>query len=655
MTSLAGDPSSRSAIGSYRPDIDGLRSVAVLLVLVFHFKLFGAGKAGFIGVDVFFVISGFLISSIIWQQLEAGRFSLRAFYLRRFRRLAPALVCVQLMLLGFAYIYMLPIEAAALVKQSIFTQTYLINFYLWRSIDYFGLQADSVPLLHCWSLAVEEQFYLTYPLLLLGIHRYARRFFAPVLLVITLFSFALNVVMVRGHPAAAFYLLPTRAWELALGALLPRLQPWFASQRWGRQVAAMIGIGLLVAGVGLYDDRATFPGFFALFPTLGAAALLLAGMGKGSLGSWVLSRAPLVYLGKISYSLYLVHWPLRVFVESRVLEYSGRWGWGSFFLSLGLASLLFHGVEDPVRRGVVFSTGRQFVAAYALGFAGVMLLATSAAATGGWRHRFDTAVIHLADFENDQDDSTRHCEYSRNNWQSHLSACKLGSPSKPPEWLILGDSHAWALAGGFSAFLERRGEAGSLLFAHGCMPVLGLGEGTCQEFASSVLQYLTRDREIKTVVLVSIWRQVFEGESLLGPDATALRGDERIRVFHQQFRKTIQKLRASGKSVVIWESLPAAKRSVPRTLAWNRISGNPVDVSTTRQEHQRLFKFMTDAVSNNRAMLKGSIVPATTLCPTDACLLEAGGSPLYFDNNHPSRSSAGYFSNLIESQLVDRR
>lgn len=195
----------------YRADIDGLRCIAVLLVLVFHFQAVGAGKAGFIGVDVFFVISGFLISSIVWSQLEQGRFSLGSFYLRRFRRLAPALVCVQVCLLAFALLFLLPGEVSELARQSLATQTYLINFYLWQNINYFGLQSGDVPLLHCWSLAVEEQIYVLYPVVLMLIHRYARRSFLTLLSIGALASFAINLVFVRSHPEATFYLLPTRA------------------------------------------------------------------------------------------------------------------------------------------------------------------------------------------------------------------------------------------------------------------------------------------------------------------------------------------------------------------------------------------------------------------------------------------------------------
>jgi peptidoglycan/LPS O-acetylase OafA/YrhL len=648
---LSSNHSSTSTKSVYRPDIDGLRSVAVLLVLVFHFGLFGFGKAGFIGVDVFFVISGFLISSLIWQQLEAGSFSLRRFYLRRFRRLAPAFVCVQLILLAAAYALMLPTEVRDLIKQTVSAQTYLINFYLWKSVNYFGLQAESVPLLHCWSLAVEEQFYLTYPLLLIGVHRFARGYFPLILILVTLASFGLNVAFVSSHQGAVFYLLPSRAWELSIGAMVPLAQRWFASRRWLREAAAVIGAVLIALGVTLYSRQIPFPGFFALYPTIGAACLILAGASDGSWISTVLSQKPLVYVGRISYSLYLVHWPVRVLLETVARDYTVFWRWLSFALSLLLASLLFHVVEDPVRRGTVLPTGRKFVAGYAAGFGVVMLIAGSAHLTLGWTHRFDSVAVRLAEYENDRNDAAQRCEYSGQSWDPNMALCRLGDPQASPTWLVFGDSHAWALGDSFSNLLKHRHQAGRLVFAHGCMPIAGLGGSDCQRFTAALLQHIAQTPEIKTVALVSIWRQVFEGESLQGPGGDLVTGPARVDVFQDQFHLTLQRLHDSGKSVVIWEPLPSTRRSVPKQLAWNRITGKEVGIATTRREHERTFRFMTDAIRNNSQLIDATISPASVLCPTDTCLVENEGVPLYFDNNHPSRSAAQYYAILIESQL----
>jgi hypothetical protein len=342
---------------------------------------------------------------------------------------------------------------------------------------------------------------------------------------------------------------------------------------------------------------------------------------------------------------------VRVLIDSVVFEYDSTWHWTSFFLSIALSSLLFHTVEDPLRRGAVFTTGRQFASAYAVGFAAVMSVAFTAYRTKGWSHRFDSAAALIADYEKDQDEATRHCEYFGPDWHKHREDCRLGSAQAPQEWLLFGDSHAWALSEGFSRYLESRGEAGSLVFTHGCMPVIGLGSRECQSFASNVVEYLERTPAIRNVALVSIWRQPIEGDFLQGPDGAPMQGEKRLQVFRRQFHLTLERLRQSGKSLVLWEPLPAARKSVPKALAWSLIKGRDPEVATTKQEHERKFRFMKDAVAGNRELLKATISPATLLCPTHECMVESNGVPLYYDNNHPSRSSSAFFAKLIESQL----
>jgi len=620
---------------------------------VFHFNLVGVGRAGFIGVDVFFVISGFLISSLIWTQLQAGRFSLRMFYLRRFRRLAPAFICVQLLLLACAYLLFLPNDVTDVIKQTFFAQTYLINFYLWKSVNYFGLQADNVALLHCWSLAVEEQFYLTYPLLLIVVHRYARRFFPVVLIAITSLSFAFNVAIVGKHPGVAFYLLPARAWELAIGALVPFVQGTFQRRGWSRHAAALFGAIAITAGVALYSPLISFPGYFALYPTLGAAALILAGTGGGSWLSPLLSSRPMVYLGRVSYSLYLVHWPVRIIVESLVSEYSIGWRWFSFAISIALTSALFHLVEDPVRRGAVFQTGKRFVCAYAAGFAAVMLIAFSASASHGWRFRYPAEAVRIADYEKDQNTAGRACEYPNAVREPEIPACTLGATGAKPDWFLVGDSHAWALAPAFSRFLTSRSLGARMTFVHGCMPILGLGDGKCKAFASETVGRIADDPDITTVVLASIWRQVFEGD-LIGPSGTPLRGRDRYVVFKQQFAQTVRRLHASGKRIIVWEALPAARQSVPKALAWGRISHRTVAIATSRKEHEQLFRFLSEAIAENREELWATISPAAAMCKPDQCVLEDHDVPLYFDNNHPSVSASEYLAGIISSQLDEQ-
>jgi peptidoglycan/LPS O-acetylase OafA/YrhL len=635
----------------YRPEIDGLRCIAVLLVFVFHFQVIPLGKAGFMGVDIFFVISGFLISSIIWGQLEAGRFSLRGFYLRRFRRLAPALVCVQLLLIGFSYVLLLPQEVKDLAAQSLTAQAYVINFYLWKHVGYFGLSADSVALLHFWSLAIEEQFYLLYPLLLIGIHRYARRYFVPILATVALGSFLLNVFWVSVKPEAAFYLLPTRAWELLLGALIPFAQPWFEKRARQRQIVALLGVILITAGISLFGPGVAFPGFFALLPTLGTVALFFASAGSGSWVSRLLSLKPLVYIGKISYSMYLVHWPIKVFAGYFVRDYTLGWRWASLVVALGLAMALYHLVENPVRRSAYFDRPRHFLVAYAAGFAVVVLLAVSALASKGWRHRFSADVLRLADATDDRDEQANDCEYQKGEWPGPSGPCRIGKLDVQPTWAVLGDSHAWALSKAFSLFLEQRKEGGVLVFSHGCMPVSGLLGNRCMTFNSDINNWIEHEQGIRNVALVSIWRYPIESSIEIAGGRFVEAGPEAVAVFQDQFARTLRRLHEAKKNTFIWGPLPKAKMFVPSALARNLAFGMHLEVAVDRADHERMLSFMKEAIANNREFVQGSISPASVLCAGGTCAIEDNGAPLFFDDNHPAYSRAPYFAHIIEEQL----
>ena len=207
-------------VQKYRADIDGLRAIAILLVTVFHFDLFSVGKAGFIGVDVFFAISGFLITSIIVRELERGDFSYGRFLYRRVRRLYPAMTVTLALFLVAGSFLRLPDAFRELGRESVLSQLYVVNFYFWRTVNYFGLHAANVPLLHMWSLAIEEQFYLFFPLLCIAVWRWRPGSLTAVIVTGTLASFLLGLVVTPWKPWAAFYLLPTRAWELLAGGAL---------------------------------------------------------------------------------------------------------------------------------------------------------------------------------------------------------------------------------------------------------------------------------------------------------------------------------------------------------------------------------------------------------------------------------------------------
>ncbi|MFG1393934.1 acyltransferase family protein [Xanthobacter agilis] len=336
---------------AYRPDIDGLRAVAVGSVVLFHggFSLFGGG---FVGVDVFFVISGFLITSIIADDLERGRFSLVDFYDRRIRRILPALFLVLFTTVAIGAFILLPTQMENLAGSLIPATLFYANIHFMGLESYFAPAAEELPLLHLWSLAVEEQFYIVFPLLLFVLMRVGGRRLAVIgLFAVALVSLVIAQVELQEAPRRAFFLLSSRAWELLVGALialapLPKVPPKVAAG------LGALGLGALLIPVFLYNRNTSFPGVAALPPVLGAALLIYSGRhaARGP-AARLLALPGLVYVGRISYSLYLWHWPLLAFA----FIYRGRaltplLAAGIILLAVALSALSLRYVEAPLRR-----------------------------------------------------------------------------------------------------------------------------------------------------------------------------------------------------------------------------------------------------------------------------------------------------------------
>ncbi len=332
----------------YRPDIDGLRAIAVLSIVVFHaFRSLAGG--GFVGVDIFFVISGFLISKHIWEELDAGTFSVKTFYARRIRRIFPALSVVLLACLVMGWVILTPGEYEQLGTHIVAGAAFLANIIFWKEAGYFDSAADTKPLLHLWSLGVEEQFYIVWPLCLVLFRRYTRHLGWALLGVVGV-SFAYSMMVVRHDVVADFYSPLTRFWELALGAGLAYItlhKPAIGVM--GRSFISWIGLSLVLSAVILLDPGFAFPGAWALLPTVGTACMIYAGE-DAWLNRKVLSLPLLVWVGLISYPLYLWHWPLLSFariMESRTPAIEVR-----FWLvaaSVILAWLTYRRLERPLR------------------------------------------------------------------------------------------------------------------------------------------------------------------------------------------------------------------------------------------------------------------------------------------------------------------
>jgi peptidoglycan/LPS O-acetylase OafA/YrhL len=637
----------------YRADIDGLRAVAVLLVLAFHFDLAIATSGGFVGVDVFYVISGFLVTSIIKRRMDQGRFSFFDYYVGRIRRLAPSLFVTLILVIGAAAFLSLPTELYELGKELLLAQFYLANMYYWKYFNYF--HSEDVLLLHTWSLAVEEQFYLCYPLIAFLTYRYCRRHFWTVLAVLCAVSFVLNVAFVYESPNASFYLLPMRAWELLLGSLIPIVHAKLPRSNRVDEFIAICGVGLLVLAVVAYDDQVHFPGFYALLPTLGAVFLILSGTGSTTWSARILSQPLLVYIGQISYALYLVHWPIRVYAQ-RLLQSEYSYGWriamlGASFL---LAMLLYHLVETPIRKGRAFTSTWRLTTGYAAGLAataGIFLVIYS---TDGLPARFPERVTVIESYANDRPADMYECSFEQPRALSQKDDfCRIGAPDAEQTWLVYGDSHAWATFAVFDRWLAERGLAGVFRFQYSCPPMLGihlLGDsGTCNLFNSRVAGFLAAEDTITDVILVSAWHQVVQGLLTRDPD-TRLDSEAAKRFFRQQFAASLGFLHEHNKRIHIWEPLPGARASVPSSLAQAELGRGAFDLTYTRSEYLENFDYFFAALAESEHLITQKFSPSAVLCASGRCAVTIDETPAYFDRHHITYSTSPYWTNVVVEQ-----
>lgn len=461
----------------YRPDIDGLRAIAVLSVTAFHaFPQWL--KGGFIGVDIFFVISGFLISTIIFGNLQNNSFTYLGFYRRRVRRIFPALVVVLLTCLGLGWFGLLASDYQQLAQHTLGGTSFVSNFILWRESGYFDTNSEAKPLLHLWSLAIEEQFYILWPLLLGWVWNRKWNFFL-VTSVVALLSFSANVLSLSEHATAAFYSPISRFWELMIGGLLAYVvifKPGTMARY--RNAQATAGFMLLALGLVFITNASAFPGWWALLPTMGTALLIAAGPGA-ALNRLVLTNRVAVWFGKISYPLYLWHWPLLslalIFNNGEPTSRTVRIG--VVLSSIALAWLTYRFVETPIRTGSRIST-RKVVGTFCL----VAALAGTAAFFDGLPQRSvnqDETKLFLDHYKKLHkfglsDYYQERCDFynwhTRGNKGAIDDACTAVSGGRPV-FLLWGDSHAQALSFGFRQNISTAAQL-ALIATSGCKPKL---------------------------------------------------------------------------------------------------------------------------------------------------------------------------------------
>ena len=601
----------------YRSDIDGLRAIAVLVVVAFHLGV-PFVRGGFVGVDIFFVISGYLITGIVASEIAAGTFSLQQFYIRRIRRIFPALLAV-LMASALASAFLqFPAETRDFGKSLIAAVFFSSNLYFLSTAQYFGGASDSMPLLHTWSLAVEEQFYLVFPLLLMLIWRSGQRawtLIVPIAAIAATISFALSVATVYRQQDSAFYLIHFRAWELAAGALLALgLLPPLRN----RLLADAIGIGglvLMALTITLYHRDLHFPGALALAPVAGAAAILYSGTCPGTFVARILSWRPLAFVGLISYSLYLWHWPIIVFWQDYSGHRPGPLGSTVLFSASVLMSVLsWRYIERPMRQsGSLVS--RHPWSSLAIAVSTAIAFGAASWGGGGWPGRYTPSQVATAAYL-DYDDAG---VYRRGTCfiDSHVqqladfdrSAC-LERASGKPNVLLVGDSHAahlWrAFADSFSDYNFMQATAS------GCKPVVGgKGEAPCLQLINEMITTVVPQTHPSAVILSARW-EISDIPALLN---------------------TIAALAPNTPKIYVFGPIVTYDAGLPRLLAQAETRGPSIVDDSRMAEGARVDKAIADALRPGPAHY---VSLYRILCPAGGkCTTRAGdGSPLQWDYGH---------------------
>jgi len=634
---------------TYRPDIDGLRAIAVMAVVLFHSGLSGF-SGGFVGVDVFFVISGFLITSIIIKDLDAGCFSFAHFYERRIRRILPAYFCMIAGTFTLSWFILLPLDFKDFALSGLSSVFYVSNYYFWTDTGYFGGMAAEKPLVHTWSLGVEEQFYILYPLFLFLLYKFVGRsvlfwalFFCAVL------SLVASEYVAGKDQFMSFYFLPTRAWELAIGGLLAfgLIKP--VSSQGLASLLALVGAGLIAASIVFYDKATLFPGLSALAPCVGAALLIYAGS-SGSLVSRTLSLPPFVFIGKISYSLYLWHWPLIALWNYRFAhQVEPAHMAGILALSFVLAFLSWRFIENPVRRPELLTRVKIFtyaglVSAVISGFFLVSILAQ------GLPQRFDERVYTYQMASQDFSPLRQICNNAPlKNGEAGLKECMIGDlEQKTVSAFIWGDSIADSVSPVVSDVLETHNLKGVQATKNACAPLLGthltrLPEFLtvqCKAYNEKVLAYLKNHDDIRYVFLIGEWPDVMEFISYGAyqkDKVPAMRKSD----YETAMRATVKAVQDAGKNPVLIGSLPRFPYNVPKCLArqsaFKDMRHYPCAVLPTETFY--IASAQADAVLEG---LEGVSVylPRDVLCDEQACYPEKEDVVIYYDNSHLSVSGS---------------
>lgn len=664
----SGQPSSRPGSPTrYRPEVDGLRGLAILPVILFHVDIAGFG-GGYVGVDVFFVISGYLITSLIQSELDDGRFSFLRFWERRARRILPALTVVVLFSLAAGWFILIPSDLENLGRSAFAQSLFGSNILFWLQSGYFDAQAETKPLLHTWSLAVEEQFYVLFPIALFVLSMVRRSLRVWTIVSFLLISLALSVWGVAHHPSATFYLLPTRAWELLLGSMIALAADSrgreAAAANWRNELLSWLGLLAIAVAVFGYGRETPFPGLAALPPCLGTAAIIWAnGTCLTSLGR-LLSIPLVVHTGLISYSLYLWHWPLLVFADYASFDELSPFDKSAIITaSIVLAWLSWKFVENPIRRRTFLSRRPQLAAAAVSGLVLAGGLGLSAEVTNGYPSRLPPEALRYAEGATDFNPRHKECHSTSIEFLGPVEPCRLGNMAsdEAPALLVWGDSHASAVMPVLDAMAAEYSIPAWFVAYSACPPVervylTGKRNFGCHEFNRTVLD-LAKQHKIQHLLLVANWSVYTEGEEsgemapLVSDSETESEStrDARI-VFKRRFDEHISRLLQHGFTVWILKQVPLMDFLPPVRLTQVALyGGDPAAVGRPLSEHMVRQAFVNSVLEGIDEAQVRLLDPKGLLCgENELCRAARDGHSLYSDEHHLSRYGSLQMKPLFE-------
>lgn len=630
----------------YRRDIDGLRAVAIVPVVLYHVGIPGF-SGGFVGVDVFFVISGFLITGLLQEDLRQGRLSLVRFYERRIRRIIPALFAMIATVCVAGYAVLLPSDLMATAISCLAAMFFVANLYFKSKAGYFDTTAITKPLWHTWSLSVEEQFYIFFPLMLMGVWRFRPQWTVRLLVAIGTVSFVAASYETFAHSKAAFYVMPLRIWELLAGSLValraPRTGRPDALRTWADGVALLL---ILVPAV-TYDAGLPFPGLAAAPPVIGTALLLRQRQGQATLVQRFLQTGPMRYFGLVSYSLYLWHWPVIVFATYYIYPVAPSLAFRAALIAvaIAIATASWRLIEQPFRRPKAAT--RIFVP-----FATTAVLATVLAIanlapilTRGTPRRFPV-VARWDAFGADHNPRSPGCLARVDRPIPVDRRCTYGDTAVPPRIAIWGDSSSVELALAIGDALGKQHQSMLEFSFAGCAAAMGLTRvGGCVERNDQALALIVGDKKIEDIILTALYAVYgYEGASGQTPDASA---------FEAGLRDTVTRLVAAGKRVWIVYPVPTPDVDTPRVAALYALRGlHPQDFRTSRaafeRDNHRAAAFL-DTLLGDRVK-KLDLTPA--LCDKTSCAIAAGDNLLYFDAIHLSVAGARHVVRMFDPVIA---